>query len=185
MSYNNLRKGRFSEPGREYLITFVTQKREPVFHDFLAARIFVKELPCSEQQHHCQWLAWVLMPDHFHGLLSLGEDGSDCRSGFSPTTEVTQSNMAELNSAVGLKPDLQSENTSLSKIIRTLKGRSAHHINQTIQRKGSLWQPGFHDHALRMEEDRVQVARYIVANPLRARLVKKIGQWPHWDSVWL
>ena len=29
------------------------------------------------------------------------------------------------------------------------------------------------------------VARYIVANPLRAGLVEKIGDYPFWDAVWL
>ena len=28
-------------------------------------------------------------------------------------------------------------------------------------------------------------ARYIVANPLRAGLVKQIGDYPLWDAIWL
>lgn len=49
----------------------------------------------------------------------------------------------------------------------------------------SIWQPGFHDHALRAEEDVAEVARYVVANPLRAGLCEKIGQHPYWNAVWL
>jgi REP element-mobilizing transposase RayT len=48
-----------------------------------------------------------------------------------------------------------------------------------------LWQDGFHDRALRQEEDVLAVARYIVANPVRAGLVRGVGQYPHWDAVWL
>jgi uncharacterized protein with ACT and thioredoxin-like domain len=48
-----------------------------------------------------------------------------------------------------------------------------------------IWQQDFHDHALRMEEDVKSVARYIVANPLRAGLVMKIGDYSHWDAKWL
>jgi putative transposase len=48
-----------------------------------------------------------------------------------------------------------------------------------------VWQRGFHDHALRKEEDIVSVARYIVANPVRDGLVRRIGDYPHWDAVWL
>ena len=33
---------------------------------------------------------------------------------------------------------------------------------------------GFHDRALRRDEDTLSTARYIVANPLRAGLVKNI-----------
>jgi hypothetical protein len=29
------------------------------------------------------------------------------------------------------------------------------------------------------------LARYIVANPLRAGLVEHLGDYPHWDAVWL
>jgi len=28
-------------------------------------------------------------------------------------------------------------------------------------------------------------ARYIVANPLRAGLVERLGDYPLWDAVWL
>jgi putative transposase len=29
------------------------------------------------------------------------------------------------------------------------------------------------------------VARYIVANPLRAGLVNRVEDYSHWDSIWL
>jgi len=48
-----------------------------------------------------------------------------------------------------------------------------------------VWQRGFHDHALRAEEDIVGVARYLVANPLRAGLCDKIGNYPYWNAQWL
>lgn len=66
-----------------------------------------------------------------------------------------------------------------------LKGRSARAINARTGRVGAVWQPAYFDHALRAEEDLKQVARYIVTNPLRAGLVRKIGDYSHWDAVWL
>jgi hypothetical protein len=33
--------------------------------------------------------------------------------------------------------------------------------------------------------DLQSVARYIVANPLRAGLVKHLGDYPLWDAIWL
>ncbi|PJA25997.1 MAG: IS200/IS605 family transposase, partial [Alphaproteobacteria bacterium CG_4_10_14_0_2_um_filter_63_37] len=27
--------------------------------------------------------------------------------------------------------------------------------------------------------------RYLVANPLRKGLVEEIGQYPHWDAIWV
>lgn len=59
--------------------------------------------------------------------------------------------------------------TNLSAVMRTMKTVSGRKINQRFNRAGRLWQPGFHDHALRKEEELKETARYIIANPLRAR----------------
>ena len=77
------------------------------------------------------------------------------------------------------------ENQSLSQIVRLLKGRAAHRINHYLQRQGSIWDRAFHDHALRKDEDIKNIARYIVANPLRAKLVEKLDDYPMWDAAWL
>lgn len=49
----------------------------------------------------------------------------------------------------------------------------------------SMRSKSFYDHALREEDDLKGIARYIVANQIRAGLVEKIGDYPHWDAVWL
>jgi len=67
----------------------------------------------------------------------------------------------------------------LSVLVRIYKAKVSLDIGKPI------WQSGYHDHALRQEEDLKATARYIVANPLRAGLVKDIGQYPFWDAVWL
>jgi len=74
---------------------------------------------------------------------------------------------------------LQLKEGSLSSLVGRVKSLSARYFGR------SIWQDGFHDHALRREEDLRQAARYIVANPLRAGLVERIGDYPHWDAVWL
>ena len=67
-------------------------------------------------------------------------------------------------------------------------------ISQAVQRVKSLftkysglniWNVGFYDHAIRTDEALIDVARYIVANPLRAGLCESVKEYPHWDSVWL
>lgn len=69
--------------------------------------------------------------------------------------------------------------------MKRFKARSARAVNGYLGRSGSLWQRAFHDRALRENEDVQATARYIVANPLRAGLVKHIGDYPFWDAVWL
>ena len=68
---------------------------------------------------------------------------------------------------------------SLSRTVGAIKSVSAHTIPSL------RWQTGFHDHAVRKEEDLRELARYIVLNPVRARLVNKVSDYPHWDAIWL
>ncbi|WP_223416499.1 MULTISPECIES: REP-associated tyrosine transposase [unclassified Pseudomonas] len=74
---------------------------------------------------------------------------------------------------------------SLSELMQKTKSMSTKAIKQSTGRSTSLWQRGFHDRALRREEDLVKLARYVVANPLRAGLVGKLGDYPLWDAVWV
>jgi putative transposase len=74
---------------------------------------------------------------------------------------------------------------SLSTTVMSLKGRSALEINRARNARGAVWEVGFHDHAVRREEDLQAVARYVVCNPLRAGLVRKIKDYPLWDAVWV
>ena len=73
----------------------------------------------------------------------------------------------------------------LAQIMHTFKGRSAQQVNQYLGRRGPVWQRAYYDHALRQEEDLKTVARYIVANPLRAGLAETIGDYPLWDAAWM
>ena len=138
-----LRTGRTSIPGQVYLVTTVTRERETVFEDLPAARQTIRSLMKSDARGHATTLAFVLMPDHLHWMLQLGNS------------------------------------LSLSRVVQQMKSFSAHAAGT------ALWQPGFHDHALRSDEDMQAAARYLVANPLRAGLVRHIGDYPHWDAVWL
>jgi len=148
MSWNDLRKGRFSQNNGEYFITFTCQNRTKIFNNDLAARVFCQQINLNQQRCNCLWKTWVLMPDHFHGLLQLG--GED-----------------------------------LSKTVAHLKGLTAKRINDSLGASGKVWQASFYDRGLRDEEDRMSIARYIVANPLRAKLVEDVRFYSYWDSVYL
>jgi REP element-mobilizing transposase RayT len=68
---------------------------------------------------------------------------------------------------------------SLPRVVGAVKSVSAHRLQEAI------WQPGFFDRAIRRDEDVQNIARYVIANPVRAGLVDRIGDYPHWDAVWL
>lgn len=143
-----LRRGRFSESGRVYLLTAVLSEREALLKDFTLGRLLVAELRDAHENGLAHSLAWVVMPDHLHWLVQL-------------------------------------ESTTLNELMRRVKGRSSRRVNQRLSRTGPLWQHGFHDRALRQEEDLRAVARYVIANPVRAGLVKRVADYPLWDAVWL
>ncbi|WP_414430002.1 REP-associated tyrosine transposase [Alcanivorax sp. IL3] len=67
----------------------------------------------------------------------------------------------------------------LSAVVRMAKSYSGRALGR------SIWQPGFHDRAIRREADVLPAARYIVANPLRAGLVRSVRYYPFWYAAWL
>jgi REP element-mobilizing transposase RayT len=73
------------------------------------------------------------------------------------------------------------ESGDLSLTMQHVKGRTSRQAGIRLQRHGRLWSKGFHDHALRREEAVADVIRYIIANPVRAGLVKQIADYPYWD----
>lgn len=146
---HTLRTGRFSETGRIYLITTATDQRAALFSDFRIARRVIQELRNTDALGRCRTLAYVLMPDHLHWLIELGD-------------------------------------SDLSALVRRFKATAAAAVNRELATPGiPRWQDGFHDHAIRRDEDLVALARYVVANPLRAGIVSRVGDYPHWDAVWL
>jgi REP element-mobilizing transposase RayT len=143
-----LRRGRYSESGRGYLITAVVHQRRRIFGDWRIGRLLVDEFRRAQEQKSVNSMAWVIMPDHFHWLVQL-------------------------------------EQRSLAQLMQSIKSRSTLTINHALNQRGAFWQTGYHDRAIRDGEDLLPFARYIVANPLRAGLVKKIGDYPLWDACWL
>ena len=77
------------------------------------------------------------------------------------------------------------EQGSLGGLMQRAKSHSAIAINAALQRSDRFWQKGYHDHAARAEEDLQGMARYVVANPLRAGLVQSLRDYPLWDAAWL
>ena len=144
-----LRHGRYSTPGGIYLITFTTYRRQHLFIDFHACWLASRTLASASTWPHAGLLAWVLMPDHWHGLVELQGDEPLARSVSRAKSAVTR--------------QWNRERTAVS----------------------SLWAAGFHDHSLRREESVADCARYIVLNPVRAGLVRRCGDYPFWDAIWL
>ncbi len=143
-----LRRGRASIPGQAYLVTFVTRDRRPLLADPVAAHAVARAIVDKRLWYRSRLLAWVLMPDHWHGLIELGEM------------------------------------ETLSVCVQRLKANTSR-VFLTSGEPRRVWAAGFHDRAMRSDDDLRVAARYVVANPLRAGLVDAVGKYPYWDAVWL
>ncbi|PIV32758.1 MAG: transposase [Lysobacterales bacterium CG02_land_8_20_14_3_00_62_12] len=146
--YRALRAGRVSLHGQIYLVTTTTFERQARFKDADTASLLCRYLHLPGSFLDAKLLAWVLMPDHWHGLIEL-------------------------------------QQSSLPSVMRRFKSATARQINRQRGQQGRLWASGFHDHALRAEEALLGCARYLVLNPVRAGLVKRIGDYPYWNAIWL
>jgi len=142
-----LRQGRLSLAHHGYLTTTVVHDRTPLFAGFDVACAACRVLGSPRAWRDARPLAWVLMPDHLHCLVQLGD---------SPLSSVMQS-------------------------VHSLTARA---INASRCASGQVWQGAFHDRALRADDDLLEAARYLLANPLRAGLVVRVGDYPFWDAVW-
>lgn len=69
-----LRKGRYSCSRHIYFITTVCADRNRLFLDTDNARLVSKLCHDKRIWGESRLLAWVLMPDHWHGIVELGEN---------------------------------------------------------------------------------------------------------------
>ena len=65
-----------AEPHQEYFVTFACANKVPFFNHFQNGQAFCQQIAVNQQHYQCLWVAWVLMPDHFHGLLRLDNSAS-------------------------------------------------------------------------------------------------------------
>jgi putative transposase len=72
--YRRLRAGRRSISGQLYLLTTVTRERTPHFADPAFAQLATETISDTETWLPSRCLCWVLMPDHWHGLVELADE---------------------------------------------------------------------------------------------------------------
>ena len=138
----------------------------------------------------------ISLPGHYYLITTITHQREPRFLDFSTaclmSREISSPNTTNLATTLAwvLMPDhlhwlIQLDGKCLSTVVARMKGRTARLINRLNQHSGPVWQPGFHDRALRGDEDIVKVARYIIANPLRAGLCQSVGEYPFWNAVWL
>jgi len=101
---------------------------------------------------------FVIMPNHLHGILIIGQNEFNSGSGRDTMHRVSMEN-SEFKNQFG------SQTKNLASIIRGYKSAIT-----TYARKNGIefnWQPGFHEHIVRSEEDLNRITEYIINNPVK------------------
>jgi REP element-mobilizing transposase RayT len=121
---------------------------------------------CQEQIHRFDGklyhlLAYTIMSNHIHLLID---------------TSVQLENL-EINDFV-----MKSNFKTLDKILKRIKGASAHLCNQELGRRGQFWERESFDTYIRSEKMLNNVLSYILENPVKVGLVKHWSEY-EWNYV--
>ena len=66
---------------------------------------------------------------------------------------------------------------TLSSIMQSLKGYTAHKANRLLGRKGAFWQQESYDHVVRDANEWQRIVTYVLNNPVKAGLVDRWEKW--------
>ena len=112
--------------------------------------------------------AWVVMPNHFHGILAIADVGGECNRRSRP-------DQRSLTAGVGV-PDRGDRRVaptgpgprSVGAIMAGFKSASARRINAFRGTSGaSVWQRNYYEHVIRHEAVLNRIRQYIAENPAR------------------
>ena len=160
-----------------YFITIVTKDRSCLFGNVVVSgemrlnglgtmvQTVWEELPGHYLSVQCG--AFVVMPNHIHGIITLADNGasgkSDVGAGLKPARGVA---VGPNSARAGLKPA-----PTLSEVVRAFKTFSARRVNEIRNTAGlPLWQRNYYEHVVRTEDELHRIREYIANNPLQWEL---------------
>lgn len=170
----------YSLPGY-YFVTLCTHNRKCLFGEIIDSemllngngRIVHDEWHITGNKYnHIRLDEFMVMPNHIHGIIQIvyRDHKRYCRdvarnvstgSGETPTIHPKNEKMAAISPISG----------SLPVIMRSFKSAITKRINETRSTPGApVWQPRFHDHVIRNEQELFRIRQYIVNNPLKWKI---------------
>lgn len=165
----------YSEPGA-YYITIVTWHRECLFGQVVHGAMKLNKIGQIVQWEwevlpkrfkYLELGAYVVMPNHFHGILNFHEhigasrqDLKNTRLGKVLSPPKTEDGIEGSPLPVGPKP------ASLGAVISQFKSRVTKRLWKIPSLKGiPIWQRNYYEHIVRNEQDLQNKTDYINANP--------------------
>ena len=147
-----------------YFITVCTRDRDCLFGDVVdgemrlspAGEIVRDEWVRSAAMRPRMTLdTFVVMPNHLHGIISLGNDPEMIKAG-------------HVQRAPASERFGRPTSDSIPTIIRLFKSATTKRINESRSTPAEpVWQRNYHEHVIRSEESLNRIRQYIIDNPLR------------------
>src|SRR5574341_312980 len=155
----------YSQAGA-YYVTIVAWHRECLFGEVVGGEMklnrygeIVKHAWFDLTRHypHVSLGAFVIMPNHVHGIIVLNEDR---RGGSVAGNDVLPSDLEP-------RPYKTIKRHALPEIVRAFKSFSARRINILRRTQGiPVWQRNYYEHVIRDEKDLQNKTDYIETNPM-------------------
>ena len=166
----------YSQEGA-YFVTMVTWQREYLFGEIVGGEMMLNKvgkiierewLELPKRLRYVELGAYMVMPNHFHGILFIHENVGATRqgqtmslSGVEPLQTIMSDSIDGSPLPRGPKP------ASLGAIIAQFKSRATKRIWKFSEFKETpIWQRNYYEHIIRDEKDLQNKTDYIEANPL-------------------
>lgn len=173
----------YSQAGA-YFVTIVAWQREMLFGEIVNGEMKLNRngrivrYAWFDLKNHYRYVelgAFVIMPNHAHGIIVLVDDGGETlhnsRGGSSVSGKVPL--LGGLNAGIEpvktdqtrphVKPQIRHD---LPEIVRAFKSFSARRINRLRRTDGiPVWQRNYYEHIIRNDREMDNITRYIESNP--------------------
>lgn len=165
----------YSQAGA-YFVTIVAWQREMLFGEIVNGEMklnrngrIVRDAWFDLKNHYryVELGAFVIMPNHAHGIIGLVDDGRGGSSASGKTPLLGGLNAGiELVSTNQTRPYVTAKRHGLPEIVRAFKSFSARRINRLRRTDGiPVWQRNYYEHIIRNEREMDRITRYIESNP--------------------
>lgn len=173
----------YAQPGL-YFITICAYQRQCLFGRVINSQIELSSYGeivaeewtrSSELRQEIQLDAWVVMPNHFHGLVEIVSTDSQILRADSRDAQNVGA-----NSRSPLRKRMKSK--SISSLVSGFKSAATYRVNCLRQTPGNpVWQRNYYEHIVRNEADRDRLRDYIFHNP---HTWTQDQLYPHNPSKW-
>ncbi len=158
-----------------YFVTICSHNNKSLFGTLIDDKIQLNEfgnvvavewLRTAELRKQVAIDEYVIMPDHFHGIIMLIEDGRGTACCAFDRMQSPDSRKGTARCAPTIRKFGTTPSSSIPTIVRAFKAAVTRGINLLRKTPGApVWQRNYYEHVIRNEDDLTNTRKYIKYNP--------------------